>query len=155
MTWVYFMKQKSEVYTHFLHFFNLIKTQYQHSIKILKSDNGREFVNSAMKLYFQENGMIHQTSCAYTPEQNGVAERKNCSLLEMTRSMLIESKAPKHFWPEAIATSAYLLNRLPTSILKHQTPLQALSSFTKIPLSLTLEPRVFGCSVFIHTPKHE
>ena len=69
--------------------------------------------------------------------------------------MLIESKAPKHFCPEAIATSAYLLNRLPTSILKHQTPLQALSSFTKIPPPLTLEPRVFGCSVFVHTPKPE
>ena len=94
MTWVYFMKQKYEVFTHFSSFYNLIQTQFQKTIKILRSDNGGEFVNSSMKKFFQEKGLIHQTTCAYTPEQNGVAERKNRTLLEMTRSLLIESKAP-------------------------------------------------------------
>ena len=57
-----------------------------------------------MKQFFQEKGLIHQaTCCAHTPEQNGVAKRKNRTLLKMTSSMLIESNVPNHFWPEAIA----------------------------------------------------
>lgn len=99
--------------------------------------------------------MIHQTSCRHTPEQNGVAERKNRILLEITRALIIESRVPNTFWPEALATAIYLINRLPTKILKFKTPLQTLFEYTKIPPTLTLEPRVFGCSVFVHIPKTE
>ncbi|XP_037497305.1 uncharacterized protein LOC119371382 [Jatropha curcas] len=100
-------------------------------------------------------GLVHQTTCPHTPEQNGVAERKNRTLLEMTRALLIESWVPKSFWPEAVATATYILNRLPTKILDLQIPLQTLAQFTKVPPTLTLQPRIFGCSVFVHIPKSE
>ncbi|KAJ0606762.1 putative RNA-directed DNA polymerase [Helianthus annuus] len=69
--------------------------------------------------------------------------------------MIIESQTPQYFWPEAIATSVYLLNRLPTQILKHKTPLQTLASQVPIPSVLTLLPRVFGCTVYVHIPKSD
>ncbi|XP_071739944.1 uncharacterized protein [Rutidosis leptorrhynchoides] len=103
----------------------------------------------------QEKGIIHQTTCAHTPEQNGVAERKNRILLEMTRALIIESKVPKSFWPEALATATYLINRLPTKILGTKTPRNVLSQFFTLPSSLNLEPQIFGCSVFVHILKHE
>ena len=155
MTWVYFLKKKSDVFSKFTEFYKMIQTQFQKNIKILRSDNGGEFVNTQMKQFFAEKGLIHQTSCAYTPEQNGVAERKNRIILEMTRSIMLDSKVPKFFWPEAVATSVYLLNRLPTKILKLQTPIFELSKLTTVPAPLSLPPRIFGSSVFVHIPKHE
>ena len=73
----------------------------------------------------------------------------------MTRALLIESHSPKSFWPEVIATSVYLLNRLPTYILNFKTPLDILSTFTEIPSFLSLEPKVFGCTIFVHSPEHD
>ncbi|KAJ9556676.1 hypothetical protein OSB04_011290, partial [Centaurea solstitialis] len=153
MTWVYFMKHKSEVPDKFFMFYKMIQTQFNKKIQILRSDNGGEFVNQTMQSFIQENGLIHQTSCSNTPQQNGVVERNNRILLEKTRAMMIESQVPKSFWPEAVATSVYLLNRLPTQILGHKTPLKTLESQVTIPSVLTLPPRIFGCSVFTHIPK--
>ena len=155
MTWVYFLKNKSEVYEKFVLFYKLIQTQFQTQIKVLRSDNGREFVNREMSNFFKDKGLVHQTSCPYTPEQNGVAERKNRIILEITRALFFDSKVPKFLWPEAVATSVYLVNRLPTKILNMKTPLQLLSSLAKVPEPLTLPLKVFGCSVYVHVPKHE
>ena len=68
---------------------------------------------------------------------------------------MIESKVPKYFWPEAIATSIYLMNRLPTKILNMKTPLDTLSKLAKIPNHSNLSPKIFGCTVYVHIPKHE
>nr|GFA81936.1 putative reverse transcriptase, RNA-dependent DNA polymerase [Tanacetum cinerariifolium] len=126
---------------------------FQKSVQIFRSDNGGEYVNSQMKLFFQSKGIVHQTTCPHTTEQNGVVERKNRLLLKMTRALIIESHVPKSFWPEALATATYLINRLPTKILKMKTPLETLSEYTTIPQPLTLQPKVFGCTVFAHIPK--
>lgn len=107
MTWVYFLKNKSDVVDRFILFFQMIQTQFHTTIKILRSDNGREFVNKTMSEFFQQKGLVHQTSCAYTPEQNGVAERKNRTILEATRALMIESKVPHFLWPEAVATAIF------------------------------------------------
>lgn len=93
-----------------------------------------------MQHFFQEKGLIHQTSCPDTPQQNGVAERKNRILLKITRAIMIESKVPKYFWPEAVATASYLINRLPTKILNLQTHIDTLSKHTSVPIYLTLTP---------------
>lgn len=74
MTWVYFLKHKSEVSDTFVHFYNLIQTQYNMKIKVLRSDNGTEY--RPLNIFFRDHGIVHQTSCPYTPQQNGVAERK-------------------------------------------------------------------------------
>ena len=140
LTWVYFLKHKSEVFSKFVEFYNMILTQFQSWIQILRSDNGGEYVNNSMKKFCSENGVIHQTSCSYTPQQNGVAERKNRIILEMARALMLESKVPTFFWPEAVATAIYLLNRLPTKILHKQTPLQELAKHVQIPSTLVLQP---------------
>jgi len=88
MTWVYFLKHKSEVPDKFYAFYQMIHTQFDKKIQVLRSDNGGEFVNKSMQDFFRENGLIYQTSCPNTPQQNGVAERKNRKLLEMTRAMI-------------------------------------------------------------------
>ena len=138
MTCIYFLKNKSGVFDRFISFFKMIQTQFHTTIKTLRSDNGREFVNSEMTRFCKEKGVIHQTSCVYTPEQNGVAEWKNRTILEMTRAIMIDSKVPKYFWPEAIATSIYLINRLPTKTLNMKTPRDTLSKQAKIPEHLNL-----------------
>ena len=97
--------------------------------------------------------MLHQTSCPDTPQQNGIAEHKNRTLLEITQALLIESRAPASFWPEAIATATYLTNRLPSKPLQYKTPLETLGSFVSLPSSHSLPPRIFGCVVYVHLPK--
>jgi len=114
MTWVYFLKHKSEVPDKFYAFYQMIHTQFGKKIKVLRSDNGGEFVNKSMQEFFRENDLIHQTSCPNTPPQNGVAKQKNCKLLETTRAMIFDAQVPTRFWPEAVATTTYLLNRLPS-----------------------------------------
>jgi len=113
MIWVYFLKHKSEVPDKFYAFYQMIHTQFGKKIQVLRSDNG-EFVNKSMQEFFRGNGLIHQTSCPNTPQQNGVAERKNRKLLEMTRAMIFDTQVLTRFWTEAVATSTYLLNRLPS-----------------------------------------
>nr|GEX32695.1 putative copia-type protein [Tanacetum cinerariifolium] len=125
----------------------MIQTQFKKTIQIVRSDNGGEYVNSQMKLFFQTKGIVHQTTCPHTPEQNGVAESQNRILLEMTRALIIESHVLKMFWPEALAITTYLLNRLPTKILKLKTPLETLEEYTEIPPILTLQPKTAYATV--------
>ena len=97
MSWIYFLKNKSEVFKKFVQFFQMVQTQFQKPIQILRSDNGGEFVNNSMKQFCIEKGIIHQTTCPNTPQQNGVTERKNYFLLEITRAIMIDSHVPTSF----------------------------------------------------------
>jgi len=123
MTWVYFLKHKFEVHDKFYAFYQMIHTQFGKKIQVLRSDNGGEFVNKSMQEFFRENCLIHQTSYPNTPQQNGVPERKNRKLLEMTWAMIFDAQVPTRFWPEVVATLTYLLNRLSFQTLNHRTPL--------------------------------
>lgn len=75
--------------------------------------------------------------------------------MEVTHARMIESNVPNFLWPEAVATSVYLTNRLPTKILKANTPLDILSQQAQIPETLSMSPKVFGRTVYVHIPKHE
>lgn len=121
MTWVYFLKHKSEVYSKLLEFYNMVKTQFNVPVKILRIDNGGEYQSSEFRSFFTINGLLYQTACPNTPQQNGVAEQKNRILLEMARAMILESQVPSSYWPEAVATATYLTNLLPSSVLNHKT----------------------------------
>ncbi|RVX02625.1 Retrovirus-related Pol polyprotein from transposon TNT 1-94 [Vitis vinifera] len=101
------------------------------------------------------HGIIHQTTCSNTPQQNGVAERKNWHLLEVVRASLIAAKTPISYWGEAITSAAYLINRVPSSSINFQTPLQALTNVVVAPIVPNLPPRVFGCVAFVHLRKHQ
>ena len=81
-------------------------------IKHIRSDNGTDFQNSGLDDYLDELGITHELSAPYTPQQNGVVERKNRTLVEMARTMLDEYKTPRHFWIEAIYTACHIINRV-------------------------------------------
>ncbi|GKA24272.1 ribonuclease H-like domain-containing protein [Tanacetum coccineum] len=115
--WIYLIKTKDEVYGLFVNFINLIHNQFKCSIKNVRSDNDTEFMNNKMNELFSSLGIVHQTSCAYTPQQNGVVERKHRHLLNVARSLLFQSGLPLNMWTECILTAAYLINRLPSFVL--------------------------------------
>jgi len=81
----------------FQSFFNEIKTQFGVSIRVLRSDNGCEYLSHSFKQFMASHGILHQTSYAYTPQQNGLAERKNRHLMETTHTLLIHGEVPEHF----------------------------------------------------------
>ena len=82
--------------------------------------------------------------CPYTPQQNGIAERKNRLLLEVARFLMFTSSTPNRYWEEAILTAAYLINRLPTKVLKYQTPLNnMITTFPYVRILNTITPKVF------------
>lgn len=133
----------------------MIQTQYSKKIRILRSDNGGEFVNHQFHEYFKKHGLIHETTCPQTPQQNGIAERKNCHILETARALLHGAHVPHHHWTDAVTTAVYLINRMPSKVLEFKTPLQTLSTFVPLPTIQMLPPRVFGCVAFVHLHKNQ
>ncbi|GJU37393.1 putative RNA-directed DNA polymerase [Tanacetum coccineum] len=142
--WIYLIKTKDEVYYHFVSYINMILNHFKCNIKTVRSDNGSEFVNNKMTELFNSLGIIHQTSCAYTPQQNGIAERKHRHLLNVARSLLFQSGIPLNMWTECVLTAAYLINRLPSSVLNGKSPFELVYGF-KLKLS---HLRSFGCLCF-------
>jgi transposase InsO family protein len=153
MTWLYLLKTKDEVSNIFKSFYKMVRTQFEKSIKIVRSDNGKKYINRKLQDFFIENGIIHETSCVGTPQQNRVAERKNRQILETARSLLFENQVPQLFWDNAISTAIYLLNRVPSKANDFKTPLQALATHVNIPSYLNLPPKIFGCVVYVHVQK--
>jgi hypothetical protein len=122
-TWTIMMKHKSEARQHVMNFVQLIETQHNSKIKIIRSDNGVEFI---MPQYYASKGIIHQTTCVETPEQNGRVERKHQHLLNVGRALLFQAKLPKSFWNYAIQHATYLINRTPTPVLNNKSPFEIL-----------------------------
>ena len=112
VTWVCLMKSKGEVNLLFQKFHTMIKTQYKAQIQVLRSDNGGEYKSAEFQQYLTTHGIVHQTTCPHTPQQNGVAERKNRHLLEVVRASLIEAHMSMPYWGEALTFAAYLINRV-------------------------------------------
>ena len=129
----------------------MIQTQFQTKIQVLKTDNAKDYFNTALAKYLLKHGIIHISSCVDTPQQNGVAERKNRHLLEVARSLMFSTNVPKQSWRKAVLTAAYLINRMPSRVLQFQTPCQTLiKTFPNTKLLSDLDPKIFGCSVFVH-----
>lgn len=101
----------------------MIQTQFQTHIQTLRTDNGTEYFNTTMGDFLQSHGIIHQSSCVDSPQQNGIAERKNRHLLEVARALMFTSNMPKMFWGDAILTSTFLINRMPSRTLNFKSPL--------------------------------
>ena len=91
------MKNRSELLSIFSAFCAEIKTQFNVSVRILRSDNAKEYFSEPFNSYMSQNGILHQSSCVDTPPQNGVAERKNRHLLEVARALLFQMNVPKQF----------------------------------------------------------
>lgn len=145
-TKIFLLGRKSEAFEKFKEYLRLIENQFQKKLKILRSDRGGEYIDGEFKQFLKNEGIESQLTVASTPEQNGVAERKNRYLIEMARCMLIDSKLSLKYWGEAVNTANYLQNRLPTRTTK-KTPYEML--FNKKPTVEHL--RIFGCTAYTHT----
>ncbi|KAL4363436.1 hypothetical protein GQ457_04G018680 [Hibiscus cannabinus] len=108
MTWVYFMKEKSEVFKVFKKFKALAEVQSGCKLQKLISDRGKEYTSTEFDLFYEDEGIEHQLTVGYTPQQNGVSERKNRTIMEMARCMLMEKNLSKKFW--AVANYALVSN---------------------------------------------
>ena len=151
VSWVYLLKQKSEVSQTFQNFFQMIRNQFGTAIKRFRSDNAKDYFNQTLSSFFNTHGIIHESSCVHTPQQNGVTERKIGHLLAITRASLFHTNVPKQYWGEAILTAAYLINRLPSQTLQNSSPIQLFSKFyPHFKTSNNLVPRIFGCVSFVH-----
>uniref|UniRef100_A0A146LH62 Retrovirus-related Pol polyprotein from transposon TNT 1-94 n=3 Tax=Lygus hesperus TaxID=30085 RepID=A0A146LH62_LYGHE len=146
---VYILRYKNQAFSTFLKVKALLENETNSKIKVLRTDNGTEYVNSEFSDFLEKSGIRHEVTIPHTPEQNGVAERANRTICEMARSMLLESDLPKPFWAEACSTAVYLKNRQPHRSLDGAIPEQ-LWTGKKIDLS---HLRVFGCTAFAHIPK--
>jgi transposase InsO family protein len=93
-------------------FLRRAQNEFDAKVKKIRSDNGTEFKNTQVEDFLDEEGIKHEFSAPYTPRQNGVAKRKNCTLIEMARTMLDEYKTSDQFWTEAINMACHATNRL-------------------------------------------
>jgi hypothetical protein len=143
-TWVFFMKDKSKVHEIFK-FATRAQNEFDVKIKRVRSDNGTELKNTNIEEYLDEEGIGHELSIPYTPQQNGIVERKNRTLIEAARTMLDEYKTSDSFWAEAINTTCHAINRLYLHKLRHKIAYELLTG-KKPNVSYF---RVFGCKCFI------
>lgn len=151
-TWVYLLKHKSDVFAAFKSFHFMVSTQFNAKIQILRSDNGGEYISCDFSSFFDASGIVHQTTCSDTPKQNGVAEQKNYHLWEISHAILFTMNVCKTVWSDALLTVVYLMNKMPTHVLSHKTPLETL--LLSSPL-FSLPPKTFGCVCYVHVLKLE
>lgn len=147
---VYFLRHKSEVFEGFKVFQTFVHTQTGNKIKVLRSDNGREYTSEEFRKHTTDEGIIHEFSSPYIHEQNGRAEREMRTLVESARAMLISSGVDLKLWPEAINTACYVLNRVAMQG-KKKTPFE--EWFNCKPQIKHL--RVFGIDAYLNIPKEK
>ncbi|KAH9705461.1 hypothetical protein KPL70_011882 [Citrus sinensis] len=146
MVWVYALKSKDEVLEKFKRWKVLVENQTNLKVKVLRTDNGLEYCNKLFEDYCAENGILRHKIVTYTPQQNGLIERMNRTLIEKVRCLLIHSKLPKALWAEALNTACYLVNRSPSTAIGCKTPMELwlgrVADYSKL--------RIFGCEAYPH-----
>ncbi|KAL4029866.1 hypothetical protein IC575_008094 [Cucumis melo] len=142
--WIYPLKQKDEAFGKFLEWKKQVENQTGRKVKYLRTDNGLEFVNNKFNQFCKSEGITRHFTVTYTPQQNGLAERFNRTIMERTRCLLTNASLPLKFWgaPQA----CYLINRSPSTALNLKTPQEV--STGKAPSLEHL--RVFGCTAYAH-----
>jgi transposase InsO family protein len=143
-TWVFFLSDKSNVLSIFKGFTKRAKNEFDFNVKKIRSDNGSEFKNYRIEDYCDKKGSKHEFSAKYTPQQNGVIERKNRTLIDIARSMLSEYNVSDSFWVEAINSICHASNRLYCHRLLKKTPYELLIG-RMLNISYFL---VFGCKCY-------
>ena len=131
--------------------FHLVENQFSKTIKILCSNSRGEYVAQPFQDFLQHKGIISQRTCPYTPQQNEVVERKNLPILDVARTLLLNSSVPSKFWVEALSIVVHLINRHPSPKLQNQSPYLRLHGSTPLYNHL----HTFGCICFLHLPPHE
>ncbi|GJT18606.1 putative ribonuclease H-like domain-containing protein [Tanacetum coccineum] len=144
-SWVFFLRTKDETSEILKNFIKEVENLVDKKVKIIRSDNGTEFKNHVMDEFCREKGIKREYSVARTPQQNGVAERKNRTLIEAARTMLADSKLPTTFWAEAVSTACYVQNRVLIVKPHNKTPYELFRGIK--PAIGFMKP--FGCHVTI------
>jgi transposase InsO family protein len=103
-TWVFYLQDKGETQEVLKKFLKRAQNKFDAKFKKIRSDNDTEFKSTQIEDYLDEEGLKHEFLAPYTPQQNGVVERKNMTLIEMTRTILDEYKTSNRFWTEAVNT---------------------------------------------------
>jgi hypothetical protein len=144
-SWVFFLESKDEMFEHFWSLALRLNNEDPNYLKTIRSENRTEFRNASFDQFCLEHVVDQQFSAPCVPQQNGVVERKNCTLVEMARTMLDEHKTPRCFWPDAISTACYISNRIFLRSILNLTPFKL--RFGHKPSVSYLRP--FGCKCFI------
>jgi hypothetical protein len=148
--WVRLMKGKHEAFHHFKDYVVWAQRQLHsagHKLATVRSDNGGEFLSGKFARYLSSVGIHHELTTPYTPQQNGVVERANRTVVDSARTMLLAARLPKPYWAAAVRTAVYLRNRLPTSALPGRTPHEAF--FGGKPAADHF--RRFGCLAYVRS----
>ncbi|GAA0187368.1 hypothetical protein LIER_34656 [Lithospermum erythrorhizon] len=144
--WIYLLSNKSEAFDHFKSFKNMVEKETDKNLKCFRTDSGGEF-----NKFLEDNGIRRQLTNAFTPQQNGVVERRNRTILNMVRSLLSAKGMPKEFWSEAVVWTCHILNRCLTLAVKNMTPQEA---WSKVKPSVE-HLRVWGCIAHTDVPKQD
>ncbi|XP_019238963.1 PREDICTED: uncharacterized protein LOC109219019 [Nicotiana attenuata] len=149
-TWTHLLSSKSNAFSILKSFIAMVSTQFSLPVKTVRSDNAFELGGSnEAKTFFSAQGILHQTSCLHTLQQNGVVERKHKHLLETARALLFQSKLPLKYWGECVLTATYLVNRFPSPLLQRKSPFELLHGSSPSFAHL----KAFGCLCFAAVPK--
>lgn len=140
-----FIKRKSEAIIEYEKFLALVRTQRGQTVKCVQTDNGREYENLGFNQLLEKHGITRRMTAPYNPEQNGIAERRNRTLMDIARCLLIQSGLPASFWAEAVNTANFLHNRSPVSKLDGVTPYQSWHGSPPDVSNL----KVFGSEVYV------
>ena len=140
--WTYFLKQKNKVFSTFKKWKIVIENQNGKRVKRLRTNNGSEFCEGDFKLFCENEGIARHHTVVGTPQQNGIAERINRTIMERVLCMLSNSGLPKEFWAEAASTAYYLVNRSPHTSLQFRTPKEVWSDYSNL--------KVFACPAYAH-----
>jgi transposase InsO family protein len=142
--WLELLTTKDEAFQYFKKVQAAAEREHGRRLKAFRSDRGGEFNSNVFTAYCNEQGIKHNTTAPYSPQQNGVVERRNQSVVEMARCLLKSMKVPAKFWGEAVKTAVYILNLSPTRSLEGRTPFEAW--YGKKPSVRHL--RTFGCVAY-------
>lgn len=107
----------------------MVKNHLGVSIKRIRSNSAKDYINHGLNSFWKKEGIFLESSCVKTPQQNGIAERKNENLLNQTCVMIFQNKVPKKYWGETVLTTSYLINCLPYIVFASKTTMEVLSSF--------------------------
>ena len=129
-TWVFFLHDNTEVTACFKKFAKRAQNEFEVRLKKIRSDNRKKFDNTNIEVYCDEVGIKHEVSATYTPQQNGVVERNNWTLITLAKTMLDEYNTPQELWAEAINTACYASNRLFLQKFLGKTPYELLNGKT-------------------------
>jgi transposase InsO family protein len=144
-SWVFFLKSKDEVFEHFRSLALRLNNEHPTCLKAIRSDKGTEFRNASFDEFCLEHGIDQQFSALRVPQQNGVVEQKNHTLVEMARTMLDEHRTHRRFWANAISTACYISNRIFLRSILYLTPFEL--CFGHKPSISHFRP--FGCKCFV------